>query len=171
MNNKDKTSIVIGLLDNVFVNNSFKCLAEVQEQCTKDWLEEKEWEEQEADYEWCLYGPDDETKEQYLVLVNIKNNGKTILKKVIEQQSKIYLELKSKLKANFDKNVSMLICVRVDESEEKEYEASILEVEEDCYYFKKLIMLYRDEEISEVKEILENRQLSMCGPMSRFSTS
>lgn len=164
MNEKDKISIVIELLHDVLENNSFQPLVEIQEQCKKDWVEEVaegEQETKECSYEWCLYGPDDETKEQYLVLIDIKNNGKEILEKIVEQQSKIYLQLKSKLRANFDKNVSMLICVKTDEVEKKEYEPLILEVEEDCYYFKKLIMLYRDQEISEVKEILENKQLSM----------
>lgn len=145
-----KAGMIVDLLDNVLMNNNFQRLLEIEEKSAIDW-----------NYEWHLYGSDNQQKEQYLILVNIVDSGKVMLEKIIGQQSDIYIKLKKRLKANFDKNVSMLICVRTEEDEKKEYETIVLEVEEDCYYFKKLVMIYRDDEVAEVKETLENRQLNM----------
>lgn len=150
MKHEDKKSMIIDLLDNVLQNNSFRRVPEIEEQCFVDYA-----------YTWNLYVSEDDKKEQYLVLVNIMDNGKEMLEKITKQQSRIYVELKDKLKANFDKNVSMLICVKIKEDERKKYESIILNVEEDCFYFKKLVMLYEDAEIEEIEQILSSKQLNM----------
>lgn len=108
-----------------------------------------------------IYGPDTGAQEQYLVAVNIRENTLEKLDSVLSVQGELYMELQKQMPSAFDKNVSLLLCVKTDdkgtkkqlEENRQRLEQRILKLEEDPYYFKKLVLTYSDSEIGEIEEL------------------
>lgn len=97
--------------------------------------------------EYALYQSSSECT-QYILVLDI---GKTEIEKINlnNRQRTIYQklqELGEELKPEFDKNVSLLLCVNGDITEEK-LEKEILKIEENPYCFKKLVLTYTENEI------------------------
>ncbi len=85
---------------------------------------------------------------QYLLILDIGDIKISSIDLGIEQR-KIYkslLELGDILEPEFDKNVSLLLCVD-NSAEEENLEKKILEIEEDPYCFKKFVLTYSQKEI------------------------
>lgn len=98
-------------------------------------------------FEYALYQSSGKYTQYILVLdigktkideIDINNRQRTIYQKL--------QELGEELKPEFDKNVSLLLCVNGDITEEK-LEKEILKIEENPYCFKKLVLTYIENEI------------------------
>lgn len=122
-----------------------------------------------------IYGPDIGTQEQYLVAGNIRGNTLEKLDSVLSVQGELYMELQKQMPSAFDKNVSLLLCVKTDdkgtkkqlEENRRRLEQRILKLEEDPYYFKKLVLTYSDSEIGEIEEELGDTGETMWELMQR----
>lgn len=147
---------ILKYIEDILINNRFQRIVDVEEVCSNI-LEDT----------WRIYGPKTGAYEQYLVVVNLNQNSIGKLKKFLFQQEHLYTELRKQLKGTFDKNVSLLLCVRnatIEYSEEEIIgshqqnksemlqEKSILKIEEDPYYFKKLVLTYMDSEVDILQE-------------------
>lgn len=105
-------------------------------------------------FQYALY-QSSEKGIQYIFVLDV---GKTEIGKMnlnIRQRD-IYtrlLELGEKVELEFDKNVSLLLCVNDNISDER-LEKEVLNIEEDPYCFKKLVFTYTEEETENLSSIL-----------------
>ena len=89
----------------------------------------------------------------YILLIDIGNEMLSV-EEILEMQLGIYENLirsNSELMPDFDKNVSLLLCMNMDVLNE-ELERKVLLLEEDPYCFKKLVLTYTDDDIMKFKE-------------------
>lgn len=92
---------------------------------------------------------------QYILVLDV---GKTeigkmnlnIMQRIIYRRLQ---ELEERVEPEFDKNVSLLLCVNDDISDEK-LEREILNIEENPYCFKKLVLTYTEHEIKNISDSL-----------------
>lgn len=85
------------------------------------------------------------------------NNVVTLRDKIIESQKKMYDLIMNDEKYNLlKKNSIYLIAIEVNEENEADIKKLVLELEEDKYYFRKLIITYRKNQLEELYEKVKN---------------
>ncbi|WP_288436955.1 ABC-three component system middle component 1 [uncultured Chryseobacterium sp.] len=103
-----------------------------------------------------LYSFKDSTKKSYWLVTEEEN-----LTTVIDKQTDYFEHCRGILNNEwFDKNANLLILHKVDEINEKIHQ-QVLKVEEDPYLFKKQVLLYKDEEVEKLTEILNTENITL----------
>lgn len=136
---------ILKYIDDILINNNFERMIEKEEACANI-LEDT----------WRIYGPVYGGFEQYIVVINLSQNVSVKLEEFLFRQERLYTELRNVSKGTFDKNVSLLLCAsntKIELKKDKEkhelfLEKNILKIEEDPYFFKKLVLTYTDNELS-----------------------
>lgn len=92
-----------------------------------------------------FYAPVKDTPEQYLLIENLKSNEIPPVNEFLKSQSYIFNALDEVVnRPGFAKNVSFLLTLETSGGEKPNelLEKFILKIEEDPYFFKKLVLLY-----------------------------
>lgn len=97
---------------------------------------------------------------QYVLVLDIGDIKISSIDLGIKQRGiyKSLLELGNILEPEFDKNVSLLLCVDSSVKEEN-LEKKILEIEEDPYCFKKFVLTYSQKEIEFLEEQTDRNEI------------
>ena len=97
---------------------------------------------------------------QYVLVLDVGKANITKFDFVIRQRIlyQSLQELGDRLRPEFDKNVSFLLCVEGTISDE-EVEKEVLKIEENPYCFKKLVLTYTQEELRNVEKSAEKENL------------
>lgn len=157
--NMEQTERVFNRIDDILIQNGY-VRVNIKEQI-ENYIRVMQDEEI---FEYSLYQSTGEFV-QYILVLDV---GKTEIGKMDLQvrQRFIYEELQEtggQLEPEFDKNVSLLLCVKGDITEER-LENAILKIEEDPYCFKKFVLTYTEHELASLnREIAqENVWNYMC---------
>lgn len=134
---------LIDILNSILMDNGFMHLQEVDE-CLHDIYQN-----------FRFYGPNKGTHPQYLLILDIDLKELASVSEFLEMQSVLFQRLVEAIRRPaFDKNVSLLILISKSAGEvlQQNLDDFILQVEEDPYYFKKLVLVYDPESAKKLTE-------------------
>lgn len=150
----EKEIKVFSWIDSILRKNNYKTVKLGED--TSMYINQMEKTEK---FEYALY-QSVETCTQYILVLDV---GKTdiVTLDLENKQITIYrrlLELGDGLEPEFDKNVSLLLCVNGNITEEG-LEKEVLKIEEDPYCFKKFVLTYAENEISYLEKKTEKQDI------------
>lgn len=128
-----KDHSLIDVLDSLLTDNGFLHMQAIDERL------------REENPNYRFYGPEEGAHPQYLLILDIDLTELPSSSEFLEMQSTLFQHMvETSLPSTFDKNVSFLLTISNPEGVvlKQNTEDFILQVEEDPYYFKKLVLVY-----------------------------
>lgn len=107
------------------------------------------------------------------ILVTLFSNDQFIEINWHELQSKLFSELNSQecIDETFEKNTTWLLCVEANEKDEKINQKTVF-IEDDAYYFKKLVLTYQQETCNKLlDELSQGDTIINCFQMQLDNTN